>query len=288
MKKYCNKKTYLICSLTLIVFIYFISLLVFGTKDYTIINKPVRDVLTKQPKLEDDYYNNMNYKYLSKNQLKDDEAVWYYMYTDSQKAIDDEKIKIIDDILNNCDKHATGSVNEKICLFYKSYKVEGKDDIANVKRAVDCEMIATNGLGFGEELINRLIKINERCGIIILTDPDYAGKRIRARLARHIPTAKHAYIDRKKAIKKGDLGVENAEPEVIIDALKRAKAEETSRREEFTMADLVKNGLSTASWPKESIHCLAKSWAFLTVFTITPTIPPWGVISLIKPTRSSL
>ena len=63
MKKYCNKKTYLICSLTLIVFIYFISLLVFGTKDYTIINKPVRDVLTKQPKLEDDYYNNMNYKY---------------------------------------------------------------------------------------------------------------------------------------------------------------------------------------------------------------------------------
>src|SRR5699024_3497484 len=119
--------------------------------------------------------------------------------------------------------------------------VEGKDDIANVKRAVDCEMIATNGLGFGEELINRLIKINERCGIIILTDPDYAGKRIRARLARHIPTAKHAYIDRKKAIKKGDLGVENAEPEVIIDALKRAKAEETSRREEFTMADLEKN-----------------------------------------------
>lgn len=129
--------------------------------------------------------------------------------------------------------------------------VEGKDDIANVKRAVDCEMIATNGLGFGEDLINRLIKINERCGIIILTDPDYAGKRIRARLARHIPSAKHAYIDRKKAIKKGDLGVENADPEVIIDALKCAKAEETSRREEFTMADLVKNGLSIGDGSRE-------------------------------------
>ena len=129
--------------------------------------------------------------------------------------------------------------------------VEGKDDIANVKRAVDCEMIATNGLGFGEDLINRLIKINERCGIIILTDPDYAGKRIRARLARHIPSAKHAYIDRKKAIKKGDLGVENADPEVIIDALKCAKAEATSRREEFTMADLVKNGLSIGDGSRE-------------------------------------
>ena len=122
--------------------------------------------------------------------------------------------------------------------------VEGKDDIANVKRAVECEMIATNGLAFGKDLIEKLEKINDRCGIIILTDPDYAGKKIRERIARHIPNAKHAYIDRKKAIKKGDLGVENADPEVIIDALKRAKAEETSPREEFTMADLVRNGLS--------------------------------------------
>src|SRR5699024_11597359 len=113
------------------------------------------------------------------------------------------------------------------------------------------EMIATNGLAFGEDLIKRLDQLNERCGIIILTDPDYAGKRIRARLARHIPTAKHAYIDRKKAIKKGDLGVENAEPEVITDGLKRAKAEETSRREEFTMADLVKNGLSIGDGSRE-------------------------------------
>ena len=47
------------------------------------------------------------------------------------------------------------------------------------------------------------------------------------------------------------MGVENAEPEVIIDALKRAKAEETSRRDEFTMADLVKNGLSIGKDSRE-------------------------------------
>ncbi|EEI81992.1 ribonuclease M5 [Anaerococcus tetradius] len=122
--------------------------------------------------------------------------------------------------------------------------VEGKDDIANVKRAVECEMIATNGLAFGIDLIERLKVINDRCGIIILTDPDYAGKKIRARIAGHIPTAKHAYIDRKKAIKKNDLGVENAEPEVIREALKNAKAEISEKREVFTMADLINNGLS--------------------------------------------
>lgn len=129
--------------------------------------------------------------------------------------------------------------------------VEGKDDIANVKRAVECEMIATNGLAFGKDLIDRLVEINARCGIIILTDPDYAGKKIREKIARAIPTAKHAYIDRKKAIKKGDLGVENADPDVIVDALKRAKAEEISPREEFTMTDLVRNGLSIGDGARE-------------------------------------
>ena len=67
--------------------------------------------------------------------------------------------------------------------------VEGKDDIANVKRAVDCEMICTNGLSFGKDLIEKLKKINDLTGIIILTDPDYAGKKIRARIKREIPTA---------------------------------------------------------------------------------------------------
>ena len=122
--------------------------------------------------------------------------------------------------------------------------VEGKDDIANVKRAVECEIIATNGLAFGKDLIERLKVIDERTGIIILTDPDHAGKKIRDKIARHIPNAKHAYIDRKLAIKKNDLGVENAAPEVIIEALKRAKAESIEKTNEFVMADLINNGLS--------------------------------------------
>lgn len=130
--------------------------------------------------------------------------------------------------------------------------VEGKDDIANVKRAVDAEMLATNGLAFGNDLIDKLKVINERTGIIIFTDPDHAGKKIREKIAREIPTAKHAHIDRKKAIKKGDLGVENADPEVIIDALNNAKAETVEKRDEFVMADLVNNGLSVGKGAKEN------------------------------------
>ena len=74
MKKYCNKRTYLIGSLVLVVLIYFVCLLAFGTKNYTEVNKPVSEVLTKQPRLEDDFYDNINYKYLSQNQLEEDFA----------------------------------------------------------------------------------------------------------------------------------------------------------------------------------------------------------------------
>lgn len=129
--------------------------------------------------------------------------------------------------------------------------VEGKDDIANVKRAVDCELIATNGLSLKEDLIERLKEIDKRCGIIIFTDPDFAGKKIRARITREIPTAKQAYLDRDKAIKNGDLGVENASPEDIREALRKARATITERRETFTMKDLVENGLTSGPGSKE-------------------------------------
>lgn len=129
--------------------------------------------------------------------------------------------------------------------------VEGKDDITNIKSAIDCEIIATGGLAFGRDLINRLKEIDKRCGIIIFTDPDFAGKKIRAKISKEIPNAKHAYLDRQKAIKKGDLGVENASKEDIIEALKNAHASLKERRIEFTMKDLLDNDLTLSSNSKD-------------------------------------
>lgn len=128
--------------------------------------------------------------------------------------------------------------------------VEGKDDISNIKAFVDCELIATNGLSFGKDLIARLKEINKRCGIIIFTDPDFAGKKIRSRIAREIPDAKHAYIARQKAIKNNDLGVENASREDIIEALQKAHPTLTKKREEFTMKDLLSNDLTLSEESK--------------------------------------
>ena len=56
--------------------------------------------------------------------------------------------------------------------------VEGKDDISKVKSAFDCDVIATNGTHFSKNLLKKLKEANEKCGIIVFTDPDYEEKRL--------------------------------------------------------------------------------------------------------------
>ena len=136
--------------------------------------------------------------------------------------------------------------------------VEGKNDVTAVKRAVDCECLITHGHGFLDELFDRLEEIQARRGIIVLTDPDYAGKKIRRRIQERIPQAKMAYLPRSAAIKGDDIGVENASVEAIREALKKARASLSERREEFTLEDLIRYGLSSGPGAREKRALLGK------------------------------
>lgn len=121
--------------------------------------------------------------------------------------------------------------------------VEGKDDIQAVKQAVDAEVIATGGYWYPKSFIKRLKVASKKKGIIILTDPDYAGEKIRKDLSKHIKNCKHAFLPRGKALKKGDIGVENATSEDIVEAIKKARPVVEEKREEFTKRDLIEYGL---------------------------------------------
>ena len=129
--------------------------------------------------------------------------------------------------------------------------VEGKDDITAVKRAVSAEVIATNGYGFPHFVKERIRKASETKGIIILTDPDYAGKKIRSEVAAIARNCKHAFITQEEGMKNGDIGVENASPDAIRKALNRARCETETESFEFTMNDLVQNNLIMGSGAKE-------------------------------------
>src|SRR4051812_44707818 len=103
--------------------------------------------------------------------------------------------------------------------------VEGKDDTTAIKRAVDAETIETGGSAVNASVISRVRIANERRGVIIFTDPDHAGERIRKIISAAVPGCKHAFLPQADAEYKGDIGVENATPEAIRHALLHVRTE---------------------------------------------------------------
>lgn len=122
--------------------------------------------------------------------------------------------------------------------------VEGRDDIQAVKRAVDAEVIATGGYGFNEDFLKKLKVISEKSGVIILTDPDFAGDKIRRDISKNLKNCKHAFLPKGKALKNGDIGVENANSEDILEALSKARPISIEKRTEFTQRDMIEYNLT--------------------------------------------
>ena len=129
--------------------------------------------------------------------------------------------------------------------------VEGRDDTAAILRSVDAVTIETHGYGIRPSTWDVIDKAYETAGIIIFTDPDTAGEQIRRRLAERYPNAEHAFLDRSLAEKDGDIGIENASPESIREALAKAHrpasadrtVQETGPADAFTRDDLFRWGL---------------------------------------------
>lgn len=122
--------------------------------------------------------------------------------------------------------------------------VEGRDDTIAVNRAVDGLTIETHGFGIKKETWQLIEKASREQGIIVFTDPDYSGEEIRRRITAKFPEAGQAFLSRRQATKKGDIGIENAEPEDIIDALKKAHCTIKERENIFCEADLFQAGLT--------------------------------------------
>jgi len=137
--------------------------------------------------------------------------------------------------------------------------VEGKDDICAVKKAVEAEVIAVHGFGINESSISKIREAAKRTGVIVLTDPDHAGERIRRIISKRVPEVKHAYIMRSEGNKNGNIGVENASPESIRRALENAKAVVEDKNTTFSSRDMLYFKLTGASDSKERRQILGKA-----------------------------
>ena len=117
--------------------------------------------------------------------------------------------------------------------------VEGRYDKAKLASLVEATILTTEGFGIfkNREKLAYIRQAARLRGVIILTDSDAAGFKIRSYLKGAVPEGSvlQAYIpdvpgkERRKAQpgKEGKLGVEGMPPEVLLEALRRAGAADT-------------------------------------------------------------
>ena len=127
--------------------------------------------------------------------------------------------------------------------------VEGKDDTANLKRYYEVDTYETRGSAINQDDLERIATLQELRGVIVFTDPDYNGERIRKIIMREIPQAKHAFLNRGEAVPKSktkgrSLGVEHASYEDLEKALSGLVGSyEDEHFFDITKSDLMRLGL---------------------------------------------
>ncbi len=138
--------------------------------------------------------------------------------------------------------------------------VEGKDDTTAIKRAVDADTIETNGSAINQETIEKIKRAEKVRGVIVLTDPDFPGQKIRNTIKEHVPSCKHAFIEKADALEKRGkgVGVEHASPETIRAALKNAHMMYEEATSEITHDDLIVAGLIGGEGARERREKLGK------------------------------
>lgn len=101
--------------------------------------------------------------------------------------------------------------------------VEGKDDTRRLQEVVEADTIETIGSAINDEILEQIEHAQETRGVIVFTDPDFPGEKIRKTIMEYVPQAKHAFLPREQARpkRKGSLGVEHASNQAILEALEK-------------------------------------------------------------------
>ena len=124
--------------------------------------------------------------------------------------------------------------------------VEGTHDVIKIHEAYpNANCVITNGSEISIETINYIKELSKNHNIIVFTDPDYPGERIRQKIEEIVPNCKHAFIRKKDAHSSNNkkLGVEHATKEIIIECLENVYENNISS-ETITNLDLFDLGLT--------------------------------------------
>lgn len=116
--------------------------------------------------------------------------------------------------------------------------VEGKTDVALLSTYIDAEYVTTNGSAISDDVINYLKFRSTDTKIVVLTDPDSPGKRIRDIIEQNVNNVYHCFIEKKHAVKHHKVGVAECDIDYLLECLNNVVTFSKPTNPTLTMSDL--------------------------------------------------
>jgi ribonuclease M5 len=135
--------------------------------------------------------------------------------------------------------------------------VEGYHDKQALLKLIDANILVTQGSYLSEKTLKLIEKAHSTSGVIVFTDPDTPGKKIRTMIQNRIPDVKHAHIMQKDAKDKHKIGVEHASAEVLLAALNNVMTV-SDTISDLSLNDLIDCGLSGHTDSQRLRNCVAE------------------------------
>lgn len=130
--------------------------------------------------------------------------------------------------------------------------VEGTSDMNRLSNLIDADYVICQGSAISDETISYIKELVKHRIVIVLTDPDYPGMKIRDKISQAVPEVKHAYVDRKKSSDGKKLGVAECQKDEIIRALKNYVSYDYEITTNISMEDLYRLHLVGCSEAKKN------------------------------------
>ena len=164
--------------------------------------------------------------------------------------------------------------------------VEGKYDKIKLASVVDGVVIVTNGFGIfkDKEKLELIRYYARRTGVIILTDSDSAGRRIRGYIKGAVKegSVRNVFIPdifgkekrKEKPSAEGKLGVEGIDKDVLLEAFKKAgiSASGETVSSDITKQTLYELGLSGGAESSSMRKALQKSLGLPSLMSATALV----------------
>ena len=98
--------------------------------------------------------------------------------------------------------------------------VEGKEDSSYLSSFIEAEYVVTNGYDIQDSEIDYLNEVSKHKDILVLADPDNAGREIENKLKSKIKNATYLNVEISKCTRGSKQGIAECEKEEIINVLK--------------------------------------------------------------------